>query len=349
MKFIVNKGEQCAVFFADYLPSSAKTLFIGTLGFNDICLYFPGQLAQFANVDYLFLVEERPEVSDILKDVANRNRAELERRLSGRTLTFKTVHIVADDTANVAGRSAAKVCNDAMNSYSDVFIDGSSMSRGVCFPIVRQAYELAKKSTPIKAHLLIAGRNEIHIRATAMSNDAPHYVHGFQADMNLDSSTDALKLWIPQLTERGSSSLNRIFGALNPDEICPILPFPSHNPRRGDRLMKEYQLPILNSWDVNLQDIIYAHESDPTDVCETITRIHLSREEAFKQSTLRPPRTILSPSGSRIGSIGMLLAALKLDLPIMYEENIGYTSDLLTVPSLVLEKPDHIWHIWLRE
>jgi hypothetical protein len=87
--------------------------------------------------------------------------------------------------------------------------------------------------------------------------------------------------------------------------------------------------------------------SDPTDVCETITRIHMSRDEAFKASTTLPPRTVLSPSGSRIGSVGMLLAALRLDLPIMYEESIGYTSELLEVPPLSEGFPDHTWHIWL--
>jgi hypothetical protein len=259
------------------------------------------------------------------------------------------VKIVADDTANVAGRSAARVCNSALEGYSDAFVDCSSMSRGVCFPIVKQAYELARRRQGVRAHLLIAGRHGVHIPATAMSNDAPHYVHGFQGDMNLDSATGALKLWIPQLTKGSGASLGRIFNALKPDETCPILPFPSHNPRRGDMLMKEYQLPMLDSWDVNLQDIIYAHEADPTDVCETITRIHTSRQDAFERSTDRPPRTILSPSGSRVGSIGMLLAALNLNLPIMYEESIGYTSGLSSVPQLAQNAPDHIWHVWLRE
>lgn len=109
-----------------------------------------------------------------------------------------------------------------------------------------------------------------------------------------------------------------------------------------------FQMPILNDWDVNLLDVIYAHESDPTDVCETITRIHLGRTDAFQASIADPARTILSPAGSRIGSIGMLLASLRLELPIVYEESIGYTSSLSSVPQLPESPPDNLWHVWLK-
>lgn len=111
--------------------------------------------------------------------------------------------------------------------------------------------------------------------------------------------------------------------------------------------MREFQIPILEDWDVNLLDVIYAHEADPTDVSETIVRIDRGRNEAFKSSTVLPARTVLSPAGSRIGSVGMLLAALELNLPIMYEESIGYTSDLSSVPALPTTIPDHQWHVWL--
>jgi len=112
--------------------------------------------------------------------------------------------------------------------------------------------------------------------------------------------------------------------------------------------MREFQRSLLGDWDVNLHDILYAHETDPTDVCESITRIHNSRETAFESSTDRPARTVLSPAGSRIGSVGMLLAALRLNLPIMYEESIGYTSNLTSIPALPTNPPDQLWHLWLQ-
>lgn len=349
MKFIANQAEECEIFFRDYISPEKKVLCIGTLGFNDLCLHFPLQLASFPNVDFLFLIEERPEVSDVLKQAAARNKEVLVSTLSNHQYRFETVSIVADDTANVAGRRATKVCASSLAcNYSDVFIDASSMSRGVCFPIVKQVYETSKRHKKYNAHIIVSGRNKSSITATSMSSDAPQYIHGFQSDMETDTVSNAIKLWIPQLSEGVIASLSRIHVELAPDESCPILPFPSFEPRRGDTLLREFQGPILNDWDVNLLDIIYAHEADPTDVCETITRIHTSRAEAFKNSTVRPSRTILSPSGSRIGSVGMLLAALRLDLPIMYEESIGYSSSLISVPALTKNVPDYLWHLWLQ-
>lgn len=348
MDYIANRQTQCEQFFNDFITTERKILCVGTLGFSDLCLHFPLSLARFPNVDFLFLVENRPEVSEILKQIAARNRQELESKLAGRNLRFEAVQIVADDTANVAGRRAAKLCLSSFRGgYSDVFVDSSSMSRGVCFPIVKQAYELSQIHGTPAAHVVIAGRTKPTVSARSTSSDAPQYVHGFHADMGTDSSDNAIKLWIPQLSEGAEVSLSRIHGVLKPQESSPILPFPACDPRRGDALMREFQNALLGDWDVNLRDVLYAHETDPTDVCESITRIHNSRATAFSASTERPARTVLSPSGSRIGSVGMLLAALRLSLPIMYEESIGYTSVQSFVPALPTNPPDQLWHLWL--
>lgn len=349
MDYIANHQVQCEQFFDDFITAERKILCVGTLGFNDLCLHFPLSLARFQNVDFLFLVEERPEVSEILKQIAARNRQELESKLANRNLRFESVQIVADDTANVAGRRATNICLTAFKSgYSDIFVDSSSMSRGVCFPIVKQAYELSQIYGTPAAHVVIAGRTKPTVSARSTSSDAPQYVHGFHADMGATTSDNAIKLWIPQLSEGAEVSLTRIHSVLKPQESCPILPFPACDPRRGDALMREFQGALLGDWDVNLRDILYAHETDPTDVCESITRIHKSRAAAFASSTDRPARTVLSPSGSRIGSVGMLLAALRLNLPIMYEESIGYTSDQSSVPALPTNPPDQLWHLWLQ-
>lgn len=350
MKHIVSQGDECARFFVDYIKPERKVLCIATLGFNDVCLHFPLALASFPQVEFLFLIEERPEVSEILKTIAKRNREVLLTSLEGHRVVFESFDVVSsDDTANVAGRNAAKACAAAMkgNSYSDVIVDASSMSRGVCFPVVKYVFDMSKRGGA-NAHIVTAGRDRGTVSASAMSSDSPQYVHGFQAEMDTEATLKAIKLWIPQLSENSGPSLIRIQSKLSPDESCPILPFPSWDPRRGDRLLRRFQSPILNDWNVNLLDVIYAHEADPTDVCATIIRIHKSRSEALTAATEAPSVTVLSPSGTRIGSVGLLLASMEHDLPIMYEESIGYSSTLSAVPPLAENSPEHLWHIWLR-
>ncbi|PTU30326.1 hypothetical protein [Stenotrophobium rhamnosiphilum] len=346
---ITHKNDECAPFFQAFIRPERKILFIGTLGFNDLCLTFPRLLAQYLNVDYLFLIEERPDVAGILKQSAERNRVELTKILAGRKISFESIKIVADDTANVAGRNATKVCEPLIKQgYTDVFVDASAASRGVCFPVVKQAYENAQADIKINAHVVMAGRAKEPLKAKSMSSDTPHYIHGFHGRMGTDELHGVIKLWIPQLSEGSIASLERIHRELRPDESCPILPFPVSNPRRGDVLLREFERQITSEWDVNLLDIIYAHETDPTDVCRTIARIHKNRLQAFERSTFQPTETILSPAGSRIGSVGMVLAALKLDLPIMYEESIGYSSEVSSLPDLSVGLPEHLWHVWIR-
>lgn len=345
MNLITHKDlEECLAFFNGYFTQTKKALFVGTLGFNDACLYLPRMISDLKCFDFLFLIEQRPEVSPVLDRSADQNRQELARILNKQSLSFEAISIIADDTASTAGRNAASTFDKWLaNGYSDVIVDATTMSRGVCFPLVKQAYLSATN-----AHVVIADRLSSPLKTTAMYTDSPQYMHGFQADMGTDKVTEAIRLWIPQLSENNHDSLERIFRKERPHEVAPILPFPAVNPRRGDELMREFHDLILSDWDVNLLDIIYAHESDPTDVFETIKRIHCGREVALDGFKSTPPRTILSPSGSKMGSLGMLFAAIALDLPVVYSETMGYRCEQQTVPPVSTDMPDRMWHAWLR-
>lgn len=348
---ITHQGDDCLAFFQDYFTAEKRVCFIGTLGFGDSCTYFPLQLAKLPEIDFVFLIEVRPDVSPILQEMAEQNRELLVSAITarGKSFQFVEVPIVADDTAIIAGRSAAAACSSLMKDpYTDVIVDATSMSRGVCFPVVKTAYARADGAPRFNAHVVVAGRSESSIVVTPMSSEAPEYMHGFRADMGIEGTEDAIKLWLPQLSENNSKSLNLIYEKLSPDEVSPILPFPSHDPLRGDRLMREYQARVLEEWDVNLKNVIYAHESDPNDVYNTICRIHSTRQEAFERAVTRPTRTILSPSGTRIGSLGMLFAALRLNLPVMYTDAMGYNSTLQNVPRIRENAPEYRWHIWLQ-
>jgi hypothetical protein len=71
-------------------------------------------------------------------------------------------------------------------------------------------------------------------------------------------------VWFPILGENRSSQLQRVATEIPKSaEICPILPHPSRDPRRADRLIIEYKEPLFDSRRTPTGNILYAHESNP--------------------------------------------------------------------------------------
>ncbi|AON52324.1 hypothetical protein [Herbaspirillum seropedicae] len=346
---LTHKHDEVEQFLTAYSSPARKLLFIGTLGFNGVGNYFPGVLASYENVDFKFFLEKRASVPALVKSAGEENQRDLELRLAPHDIEFATVEVVAEDGATVAGRHAAQTTMSWLTrgSYSDVFVDVTSMSRGICFSVVKQVVEFCH-SKNIEPHILVAERDSDSIRVTPISSDTACYMHGFNGVMETDMTHDSLVMWIPQLSENAKNSLAVIYEAVNPQEVCPALPFPSSVPRRADDLLLKFRENFAN-WAAPLHETIYAHESDPLDVCATISRIHLARKSVLGHSSDTAVQTVLSPTGWRIGSIGMLLASLEHSLPVIYTENIGYTIDEGAQISVSRSSiPANRWHIWMR-
>lgn len=344
---IAQSNNDVIGFVGDWLTNARKVLFIGTVGMDVCSLYFPTLLASTSNVDFRFIIEQRPNVSSALVALGRRHRAFLEGQLAKGRLAFSDVKIIAEDGATVAGRNAVGAAHSWLQEdYSDILIDATGMSRSTCFPIVQQALKSAAQ-THTNVHVVVAATEHRAVEIRAESNDRADWVHGFQGLMGTDRMNDALKLWVPQLTEGAASQLNLMFTDLMPvAEVCPIVPFPSANPRRGDELLFEYGDSIRAQWESSSLNTIYAHESDPLDVFRSICHMNRARAKVFDGGRDRAV-TILSPAGWRIGSLGMLLAAIDLELPILYVETVGYNSDSDMPQMVEVRKPDHLWHIWL--
>lgn len=345
---VAHSGGDAVEFVKEHIFNAKKTLFIGTVGVDPNSLYYSSMLASSPSIEYKFLIEKRPTLSPLLDALGAAHKDFLSQKLAEHSVEFVEVKIVADDGATVAGRNAVRTADQWLQQpgYSDIVIDTTGMSRGTCFPIVQQAVAVGL-SKGVDVHLLIASGNEPAFSIISESNDRAEWMHGFQEKMDSDKMDGALKLWVPQLSEGKVQATAAMYSKLDQvAEVCPIIPFPSHNPRRGDNILFEYKDAISEQWDSGLLNIIYAHESNPLDVYRSVSALHKIREEVFF-GTGETPITILSPAGWRIGSLGMLLASIDLKLPVLYVETIGYTVHG-TLPSKVTSpNPDHAWHVWL--
>jgi hypothetical protein len=349
-KCIAHGHDDVDEFVRLHLAKAESVLYMGTVGIEPSSLYFPYELRATQCVDFKFLIEVRANTGSVIEELGHRHRKWIEQNLPEGKYSFTDVEIIAGDGATVAGRNAVMKARPWYSKkYSDIVLDGSGMSRGVCFPLLRQAMELGEQMGS-NVHLLMASNDERTIRLIAQSNDRAEWMHGFQENMDLDSMDDVLTLWMPQLSSNSLSQAivmkERLSKSCKVAEVCPIIPFPSLNPRRGDELLYEYRDAFLGSIGTVGLSVVYAHELDPMDVFYTIVRTENARREVFT-STGRNAVTVLSPSGWRLGSIGMALAAIAMNLPLLYVETIGYTTDSSMPDVLTVPKAERRWHVWI--
>jgi hypothetical protein len=118
------------------------------------------------------------------------------------------------------------------------------------------------------------------------------------------------KVWIPILGEGQRNQLERIYILVNPDEICPVLPFPSLSPRRGDELLIEYRELLFDHWRIEPRNIIYSSEQNPFETYRQIQRAVLHYNQALE--SLGGCKAAVSAVSSKLLSLGAFLATYEL-------------------------------------
>jgi hypothetical protein len=136
--------------------------------------------------------------------------------------------------------------------------------------------------------------------------------------------------------ERQKDQLAAIYDLVKPDEICPVLPSPSLNSRRGDDLVLEYQDFLFDQLRVEPRNFIYASERNPF---EAYRQIRQTIEQY--RDTLGPlggSKFVLSALSSKLLSVGALLVAyelrsVKIDVGIAHVDCHGYVIDAAATPA----------------
>jgi hypothetical protein len=148
---------------------------------------------------------------------------------------------------------------------------------------------------------------------------------------------------MPQLRRGYRPVLDRIHDVLRPDDVVPVLPFPSQDPREGDRLIEHFANQ-LNAWEVDSRNIVYSDETNPLDFYLTVLRIHDRRTPVFSSTV--DSLLVLSPVGSKVLALGALMAAAERNLPVVYVEAAGYETDFEETLDVTHGESD-IVHVWL--
>lgn len=289
----------------------------------------------------IFLREERSGGQSALGETGNANARRLTELVpNSRVAAFP---VFSNDNATVGGRRTVKALeSESWADVTDIVVDLSALSVGVAFPLVKLVLKHARERRR-NLHVVVTDDPSIDEEIEGISSEKAETLFGFKGALGVHDSSGVTILWLPQLTARRRKALGRVYATLTEEQevdVCPLLPFPSRNPRRGDGLIEAFQEEFESVWRVDARDLIYVDERKPVDLYRSVLDIDDARKRVFRK--LGGSLTVLSPFGSKVQSLGALMAALERDFPVMYVETLTYTS----TPS---KRADgDLVHVWLH-
>lgn len=343
--YVLAHGNEFACFWEQQLKSRSRNLlFVIGLGFDPrMCTALRSllQAGGDGRRDCIALEYDEGDRSSSqqYKSLAEANREELRHLVErdGRgALRVHALQVWSGDGRRIASRSAAQVIQSAADvaGYDDIIVDISAMPRGIYFALIHKLLLLlgagAVASTAPRApnlHVVVSEHSVLDARIVEDGiDDRAAYLHGFET-VDREATEGMPRVWIPVLGEGQENQLRRMRDLVRPDQVCPLLPFPSVDPRRGDDLIGEYQRFLFDDLQVQPRDILYAHEQNPFQACRTIHGAVVRYARVFR--VLRGCKAFLSANSSKLLSLGVLLAAHELKrtgyhVGIAHVDSLGY-------------------------
>jgi hypothetical protein len=219
-----------------------------------------------------------------------------------------------------------------IDNNTDIILDISSMPRIVYLSLMTSILQKLIPDKKADDALIANGVNfQVIVGEDARLDSLIHseepskdlvVIPGFSSALHAESVQDWPIVWFPILGEKRISQFEKVMEAVIPEtaEICPIIPHPSTDPRRGDRLVSEYRRQLFTSRQTPMMNIVHAHESHPFEAYRQL----LSAMHHFKESLsiLGGCRLVVTPLASKLITIGAGLACFEMRPPDM-KENYG--------------------------
>ena len=289
-------------------------------------------------------------ISSDLQSRVVQNNSELKRMMEGRGILKEEKLKMEDETGRVIGsRSVVGIVNNYdFDQHTDIIVDISSLPLNIYFPLIGRILNiLDERKLGINLHVVVAEnvRMDQCIKNDGLSDDAT-YLYGFGGNLELESETVNPLVWIPILGEDQSAQLEPIKDLTRPSEICPVLPSPSIDPRRGDKILLESR-DLIDLLSIESGNIIYASERNPFEVYRQINKTIEYYRTALKP--LGDARFAISPLSGKLMSMGALLVAYeegvsnKKTVGIAHVESSGYTMQDNCNDLMSFCKPFSLW------
>jgi hypothetical protein len=261
-----------------------------------------------------------------------------------------------DVSASTALRLGAEQVLSHVSDDTDIVLDVSSLPRVVYLALLMGILNklVPDKQAPnalfangVNFQVLVAedAALDAGIRSEDPSNDLI-LIPGFSSALHAESLQDWPLVWFPILGENKLAQLEKVMGlAIPPNaEICPILPHPSRDPRRADRLLVEYRQALIDARGTPTGNILFAHEAHPFEAYRQLLKAMTRYRDSMR--IIGGCRLVVTPFASKLITLGAGLACFEMrpnDMAADYGVAIPYaepTRYVVGVESLRASRPE---------
>jgi hypothetical protein len=336
--YFMAEGESLKAMLADHFAWNARRVgFILGRGFDprmNIGLQSISQTQAIGSLEAILITFDEGElsVSHKHKNAVEQNLKVLNSIVPPARIISKRVMMRASDGRRQTSRSAERVFRSfsEISKYTDLIVDVSALPRSVYFPIVAKLLHLIDSQIGPRPNLLMLVCENPDLDSGIIEHDIDEdadFLHPFRGGADREARAVVPRVWYPVLGEGQRLQMERISALVKPDEICPMLPAPARNPRRGDALIAEYHTLLFDTFDVEPGNILYGSELNPFEAYRQLRKAILHYHEAL--APLGGSRHILSAVSSKLLSFSTLLVAYELkklgiDIGIAHIEADGY-------------------------
>jgi hypothetical protein len=268
------------------------------------------------------------QLSKVLRVQTQKNEAEMLALFDG----VGTTHTVMvggaaegedDISSNIALRRGADEVLKSVGDQTDIVLDVSSLPRVAYLTILlallaRIVPEADKEgglvANGVSLQVLVAEDADLDSKISSEDprNDLT-LIPGYSEALQSESQQSEPLVWFPILGENRLAQIKKVEVSI-PEwaEICPILPHPSRNPRRGDELLSEYDSVLFAQRTTPISNIFYVSESHPFEVYRQLLGAMLRFRRTM--SVIGRCRLVVTPLSSKLITVGSALACFEMKL-----------------------------------
>lgn len=228
-------------------------------------------------------------------------------------IPFYTLDVGGNFIGDYEAQKVGQQLISSLKNYSEVIVDLGALPTYVAYPIIERFIHAIDGGLKVNLHIS-TGVAQILDDKIQETPQEVRYLAGFQSNLENQGLGTLPKIWVPVLGPGREQALKLLYNFILPRDICPVLPFPSQDPRRPDNILAKYRELLFEAWEIQpgSSDIFYASELGPLDVYRRIVRLHNHYQKVLEPlcEGMGSTRTVVSPLCSKLLSIGVLLAAV---------------------------------------